>query len=234
MLSAGELLYEKLLSQSHNFHQVVDFDSSKEKIIKLDFTKNNTELLNADISDVTSFSSYIDKKLRASKAKFGIGGYNEERILYNKYDLFKNNLQQRTVHLGVDIWGEAGTKVYAPLGGMVHSFAYNKNDGDYGATIILMHQLDTVIFYTLYGHLSLEDIAKVSEFEYIIRGHVIGHFGQPAENGKWPPHLHFQVIKDIRMNKGDYPGVCSIEERKKYLANCPDPDAIIGMMQYAD
>ena len=35
------------------------------------------------------------------------------------------------------------------------------------------------------------------------------------------------------MYKGDYPGVCSISERKKYLANCPDPDAILGMMQYA-
>jgi hypothetical protein len=29
--------------------------------------------------------------------------------------------------------------------------------------------------------------------------------------------------------KGDYPGVCKYSERKKYLANCPDPDLILGM-----
>ena len=117
---------------------------------------------------------------------------------------------------------------------MVHSYAYNKNFGDYGATLILLHQLDTVTFYTLYGHLSLDDIAKVTEFQYIIRGHVIGHFGKPEENGNWPPHLHFQIIKDIRTNKGDYPGVCKLSEADKYLTNCPDPDLILNMMQYTE
>jgi murein DD-endopeptidase MepM/ murein hydrolase activator NlpD len=240
-----DLLYERLIAQSHNFHKVVDFDSSKEKLIKLDFSAANTEILNVDISDFNALSSYINKKLTTAKAKYGIGGYNENRILYNNYNLFntvnanvspkEEHLEEplRTIHLGIDIWGEAGTKVYAPLGGIVHSFAFNNNYGDYGATLILLHQLNTFTFYTLYGHLSLEDIARVSEFEYIIRGHVIGHFGTPAENGNWPPHLHFQIIKDIGVNEGDYPGVCTLEEREKYLSNSPDPDAILRMMQYA-
>jgi murein DD-endopeptidase MepM/ murein hydrolase activator NlpD len=115
---------------------------------------------------------------------------------------------------------------------MVHSYAFNKNFGDYGATLILLHQLDTVTFYTLYGHLSLDDIARVTEFQYVIRGQVIGHFGKPEENGNWPPHLHFQVIRDMETYKGDYPGVCKFSEQKKYLANCPDPDLILNMMQY--
>ena len=66
------------------------------------------------------------------------------------------------LHLGTDIWGPVGTKIFAPLGGMVHSFAFNNNLGDYGATIILQHQLDTWNFYTLYGHLSLKDIGNIS------------------------------------------------------------------------
>ena len=243
MRSSGDLLYERLLAQSHTFHSVVDFDPSKEKLIKLDLTEENNELLNVDVSNRNSLADYINMKLKTAKAKFAIGGYNENRALYKSNKLFDNDTSDsatskglkassRTIHLGIDIWGEAGTKVYAPLGGLVHSFAFNNNDGDYGATLILLHQLDTLTFYTLYGHLSLEDIAKVSEFEYIIRGHVIGHFGKPEENGHWPPHLHFQVIKDMRMNKGDYPGVCTFGERKKYLSNCPDPDAILRLMQY--
>ena len=46
----GDLLYERLLAQSHTFHKVVDFNPSKEKLIKLDFTDENTELLNVDIN----------------------------------------------------------------------------------------------------------------------------------------------------------------------------------------
>lgn len=244
MQSTDDLLYERL-SANTDFHKVVDFDPSKEKLIKLDFSQANEELINVDVSDNDHLSSYINKKLKTAKAKFGIGGYNENRVLYKKYNLFNSKSSQvspiggdlegalRTIHLGIDIWGEAGTKVYAPLGGIVHSFAFNNNNGDYGATIILLHQLNTLTFYTLYGHLSLEDIAKISEFQYVIRGQVVGHFGPPAENGNWPPHLHFQVIKDIGVNEGDYPGVCAPNERNKYLSNCPDPDAILGMMQYA-
>ena len=65
------------------------------------------------------------------------------------------------------------------------------------------------------------------------KGDVIGEFGIPMENGQWPPHLHFQVIKDMGEGKGDYPGVCKLSEREKYLENCPDPDLILGMMGYA-
>jgi hypothetical protein len=55
----------------------------------------------------------------------------------------------------------------------------------------------------------------------------------PQENGQWPPHLHFQVIIDMEFKKGDYPGVCKLNEKEKYLRNCPNPDLILQMMQYA-
>lgn len=235
MIQQLNILQERLKAHSHTFHQVVDFNPAKEKIMHLDFTKDNVELFKIDLADTEKFSAYIHEKLKKEKAKFGIGGYNEQRGLYERSEVF-NALsageEPRRLHLGVDIWGEEGTKVYAPMGGLVHSFGYNKNFGDYGATLILLHQLDTITFYTLYGHLSLDDIAKVTEFQYIIRGHEIGHFGKPEENGNWPPHLHFQIIKDIRTYKGDYPGVCKVSEANKYLGNCPDPDLILNMMQY--
>ena len=178
---------------------------------------------------------------------YGIGGYNEDRILYKRSKHFEvsgsskvsplvsgGDLEEaRSIHLGIDIWAAAGTKVYVPLGGTVHSFAFNNNFSDYGATIILQHQLDTVVFYTLYGHLSLADLEPLQEGKYISRGELLGHFGPPAENGDWPPHLHFQIIEDMRLNKGDYPGVCTISEREKYLSNCPDADLILNMMKYA-
>ncbi|MDQ6758002.1 MAG: peptidoglycan DD-metalloendopeptidase family protein [Bacteroidota bacterium] len=236
MIATQNILQERLKSHSHTFHKVVDFNPAKEKLIHFDFTNDNKELFDIDFAETEIFSKYVDVKLKKAKAKFGIGGYDEIRGFYERskvFDALNIEEEPRRLHLGIDIWGEEGTKVYAPLGGLVHSFGFNKHFGDYGATLILLHQLDTVTFYTLYGHLSLDDIAKVTEFQYIIRGHVIGHFGKPEENGHWPPHLHFQIIKDIRTYKGDYPGVCKYSERKKYLANCPDPDLILNMMNYA-
>jgi len=224
-------LENALIKNKPNFHPVVTFNPLKEKLIQFDFTSGNTELRNADISDTNIFSEYINGKLKSTGAKYGIGGYNEDRTLYRRSRLFDGD-EDRTIHLGMDIWGPAGTPVYAALGGMVHSFAFNDNFGDYGATVILLHQLDRVAFHTLYGHLSLKDISKLSEGAYITRGEVIGHFGEPMENGNWPPHLHFQIIKDIGIKNGDYPGVCSLSERDAYLANCPDADLIINMMKY--
>lgn len=220
-----------LMKNKPGFHPVVEFNPQSEKLFHFDFTSANTELSVSEISDTNVFSQYINDKLKNSGSKYGIGGYKENRTLYRRSKLF-NGEEPRSIHLGIDIWGPAGTKVYAPLGGVIHSFAFNDNFGDYGATVILLHQLDRIIFYTLYGHLSLHDIAGLNEGSYIIRGQQIGHFGEAKENGNWPPHLHFQVIKDMRESKGDYPGVCALRESKEYLANCPDADLVLDMMKY--
>jgi murein DD-endopeptidase MepM/ murein hydrolase activator NlpD len=147
--------------------------------------------------------------------------------------VWEKSEEPRRLHLGTDIWGKPYTKVMAPLDGIVHSFAFNNAYGDYGATIILTHNLDGQIFHTLYGHLSLNSLKNLQGGERISRGDVFCEFGIPFENGQWPPHLHFQIIEDMQGLKGDYPGVCRFSEREKYLANCPDADLILGMMQLA-
>jgi murein DD-endopeptidase MepM/ murein hydrolase activator NlpD len=212
-----------------NYHTVVDFKKATDKLLLMDFTVANTELTQETIADTARFSQYIFQKIAVANAQYGIGGYNEDRVLYKRSEHF-DGTEQRSIHLGVDIWAASGTKVYAPLGGMVHSFAFNDHFGDYGATIILQHQLDTIVFHTLYGHVSLKDLDQLHQGKYINRGEVIAHFGEPSENGDWPPHLHFQIIEDLHLKEGDYPGVCSISEREKYLANCPDADLILNML----
>ena len=229
-----------LLKYQSTFGKVVDFNAANDKLIHFDFTSANKDLSDELIENTQQFTEYVNHQLAAKQSKYGIGGYNEDRILYKRSKHFKvsgseassfgGGLEEaRSIHLGTDIWGNAGTKVYVPIGGTVHSFAFNNNFGDYGATIILQHQLDTVLFHTLYGHVSLKDLVTLQEGKYISRGELLGHFGEPKENGDWPPHLHFQIIEDMRLHKGDYPGVCSIRERKKYLHNCPDADLILNM-----
>lgn len=216
------------------FSPVVAFDADKDRLKAMDFTAANQELTANIIDDTTAFCDYINKQL-ANGYRYGIGGYNELRTVYDRSRVFDANRpgeEPRRLHLGIDIWGEAGTPVSAFMGGMIHSYGFNDRFGDYGATLITAHQLDGISFYTLYGHLSFRDIANISSGQYLSRGEIIGHFGEPNENGHWPPHLHFQVILDMELYEGDYPGVCRFSEREKYLANCPDPDLILGLNKY--
>lgn len=219
-----------------SFYPVVPFDPAKDKLVLMDFTSTNTSLTAEIFDDTERFSEYMEDLLDDSGATYGIGGYAELRTVYSRSKIFDASdayEEPRRLHLGVDIWGKAGTPVFAPFGGMIHSFAFNNHYGDYGATLIVLHQLDGFSFYTLYGHLALADIERATEGQYINRGQQIASFGQPEENGHWPPHLHFQVILDMGYREGDYPGVCKYSDREQYLSNSPDPDIILQMMQYA-
>ena len=222
---SNQLLFN-LQKYQPTYHPVIKIDFEKDKIISFNFTATNTEITTELITDTQQFSAWVNNKLHTEKATFGIGGYNENRTLYSRSNLFAGR-QARTLHLGVDIWGEAGTPIHAPIGGMVHSFAFNNNFGDYGATIILQHNLDTTAFYTLYGHLSLSDLTEMRVGKFVTRGEVFAHFGEPIDNGNWPPHLHFQIIEDMGLHVGDYPGVCSLSEAEKYLSNCPDANLML-------
>jgi murein DD-endopeptidase MepM/ murein hydrolase activator NlpD len=215
---------------------VVPLNPGNDKLLLLDFTAANTDLDADTISDTSLFSAYVSGKLSAAGARYGIGGYAEHRTVYSRSKVFDAETQSeepRRLHLGTDIWGDAGTPVSAPMEGRVHSFAFNDHFGDYGATIILQHETGSLRLYSLYGHLSLRDLDGLYEGKPVAAGECIAHFGQPQENGHWPPHLHFQLMFDMEGMKGDYPGVCRFSEREKYLENCPDPDMILGMMTYA-
>jgi peptidoglycan LD-endopeptidase LytH len=219
-----------LLKNATSFHYVVSFNPVSEKIITLDFTEHNQTLAQLDLQDTDALANYINLQLQG--AKYGIGGYLENRILYRQSSLF-DGAESRSIHLGIDIWGAVGTTIFAPLAGTVHSVAYNNNLGDYGATIILQHQLADIIFYTLYGHLSLYDIALLKEGDTIEKGAVFAHLGNLQENGHWPPHLHFQIMENMEGKKGDYPGVCTPSEKNRYAQNCPNADLILQLMQFA-
>jgi peptidoglycan LD-endopeptidase LytH len=219
-----------LQKHQQNFHAVLPFNADTDSLLQLDFSAANTALTPALIASTKALDNYIQNKLTGFT--YGIGGYGENRVLYQRRSHF-NETEPRSIHLGIDVWAPVGTPIFAALGGMVHSVAFNNNFGDYGATIILQHQLDTIVFHTLYGHVSQADIAVLSEGMYINRGQQFAHIGSPAENGDWPPHLHLQLVADMELKEGDYPGVCSEADKERFLANCPNPDLILQLMQYA-
>jgi peptidoglycan LD-endopeptidase LytH len=226
-----------LLLKRHQkrFSKVIPFNPITDKLLLFDLSPANNEITEEIFGSEKLFTSYINQKLIESGARYGIGGYNEYRAVYsrsNVFDALKIDEEPRRLHLGTDIWGKPYTPVMAPWDGIIHSFAYNDNFGDYGATIILSHSLSGISFYSLYGHLSLSSIKNIAEGDCVFKGDVFAEFGVPSENGHWPPHLHFQIIIDIGNNKGDYPGVCKFSEKDFWLSNSPDGDLILGFNQY--
>jgi peptidoglycan LD-endopeptidase LytH len=211
---------------------VVHFDVVSDRLKRLDFTEANMALTAEVIENINTFCNYINETLQQAGARYGIGGYGEHRTVYRvsrHFDAPNPDEEPRRLHLGTDIWGPAGTPVMAPLPGQVHSMAFNNREGDYGATIILQHQLEGLVFYSLYGHLSLPDLDRHAVGQAVAAGEIVGHFGSPAENGHWPPHLHLQLILDLQGQSGDYPGVCVFSQKDAWLCNCPDPELVLQM-----
>ena len=217
--------------------KIIDINS----YVWLDFTAKNQELETLDLENTAQFSEYVFNKIAALGAKIGIGGYMEHRVIYRRSEHFsggqtfgQTKSEPRCIHLGIDLWAEAETPIYAPFDAVVHSFQNNDAFGDYGPTIILEHNqtfdfTPNKTLYTLYGHLSLDSLNGLFEGKYIKKGEKIAKIGNFPTNGDWPPHLHFQVMTDMMGMKGDFAGVCTLSEKEKYQQICLDPNLILGL-----
>lgn len=199
-----------------------------EHIHWLDFSINNTKLAEVALKNTKSFTDFIFSQV--PKGKVGIGGWLENRAIYHRSEHFLQTKEPRTYHLGLDLWTNAHTPIYAPLDGKVHSFRNNEGFGDYGPTIILEHNdLELGKFYTLYGHLSVQSISSLEIGQEFVMGEQIAEIGNFPENGDWPPHLHFQLMNSMEGKLGDFPGVCSKNDLAYYKGICLDPLVFLGI-----
>ncbi|MDG1714133.1 peptidoglycan DD-metalloendopeptidase family protein [Lacinutrix sp.] len=210
---------------------VIDASISKTDYTPIDLSQANTALDTIDSSSSKAWDIYITNYLKTKNKKVAFGGYLERRGIYNRSAYFNNQNPEteRNIHLGLDLWIEAGTSVLAAFKGEVHSFKDNTNFGDYGPTIILKHKLYSIEFYTLYGHLSRESLRNLKVGEQIAQGDTIGYLGKAEVNGDYAPHLHFQIIKDLQGNIGDYPGVASLKDLEFYKENIFNPEVVLGL-----
>jgi murein DD-endopeptidase MepM/ murein hydrolase activator NlpD len=223
--------FEKFL-KSIQPHSLLNPDIKTQDYIPLDLSVNNAELEDVDVSSSDDLELFIWNYMKLNQAKVAYGGYLEHRGIYERSDYFnqENADTERSIHLGLDLWIEAKSPIYAPLNGVVHSFNNNTNYGDYGPTIILKHSLENFEFYTLYGHLSLESLEELKIGVEMKQGDEIATLGAAAVNGDYPPHLHFQIIKDIQDFQGDYPGVSNKLQLEFFKQNCPDPNLLLKLI----
>ena len=213
-----------------SFFSILGPDYSRTDYVDLDLSDKATSEMALDLSTEFSLQDYLEKYLKRYKAQAAFGGYLEKRSLYDRSSYFgdSSHSHKRNIHLGIDVWAPAGTPVYSPLPGKIHSQQDNLNFGDYGPTLIVEHQLNERNFYTLYGHLSRESLYSYEVGETILVDQPLALLGTNEVNGNYAPHLHFQLILDIGDNTGDYPGVCAVTDLEFYKKNCPDPNLLLN------
>ena len=176
--------------------------------------------------------AWLQRQFQAQDASYAIGLYGEDRDVY-KGPQFRTpaSPEPRSQHLGVDIFIAAGTRLYAPLPGMVLSVVDNDQPYDYGPTVILEHQAgaDGPKFWTLYGHLSRQTLTTIKAGQSIDAGQLIGFIGDHTVNGGWSPHLHFQIMTDRLGLSGEFPGVGQPSLWPVWSRILPDPNLILRL-----
>ena len=192
-------------------------------LVSSDPTQNEEALLTPRIAEV----------MAQAGVKVAVGQYDEARYLYTSpaFATGRGPTDEfRTIHLGIDLFTEAGTVVYAPLDGTVCALDDNAAPQDYGPVIVLQHQTGSgETFYTLYGHLDRESLSALKVGGVILKGQRLAAIGTPEVNGGWTPHLHFQVITDLLALGCDFPGVARPSQREVWKSLCFDPNLILGI-----
>lgn len=223
-----------LASQRQSYPRLIDADLRHDPVAVLDLSVGST-LLGSDVltDSVEHFSKILFDHLAEQGVEVGIGRYNEPRAIYTSpaFALFASpTAERRTIHLGIDLFVEAGAPVYAPLDGVVHAFHNNSARLDFGPIILLRHTTDDgAPFYTLYGHLSLESLGGLAVGQQVRAGDKIAAVGAPPINGDWPAHLHFQVVSDLLDLECDFPGVAAPSQADIWRSLSPDPNVLLGI-----
>ena len=215
---------------SYTFSELFPSEILKTDIHLLDLKISSTWMGSShEFNDLDLFEFKINQLQKKHPTKLIANGYLEPRPIYTSTAYQKQgntSKENRTVHLGVDFWLPAGTPVHSVLKAEVIVAAYNPQYKQYGGLVILKHNENGLVFYSLYGHLSLASIKALKVGDTLKKADQIGVLGNPQENGQWAPHLHFQVMLTMLDFIDDFPGVCYPSQMQVWESICPDPNLL--------
>jgi 4-aminobutyrate aminotransferase-like enzyme len=204
----------------------------KETVHTLDLSVSSTLIGDREAANDPELLQFqLERLQKEVPDKILAGGYLEPRALYTSeaYDrMGKHGKESRTIHLGVDFWIPVGTPVHALFDGEVIFAVHDQGDKEYGGLIILKHQEGDLVFYTLYGHQSLDHVLRWKSGDRIRQGEEISIIAGYPENGNWAPHLHFQLMLSLLDYQNDFPGVGYPNELEVMKGICPDPGLLFA------
>ena len=113
---------------------------------------------------------------------------------------------------------------------MVVYAGFRDSNLDYGGLVMLRHETPAGdAFYTLYGHLSKASATALTVGQEVEKGQEFARLGIPAENGRWSPHVHFQMSLAFDGVEDELPGVAAPDQLAFWEALCPNPAALLNL-----
>ena len=230
----GEKIKKWLAANAGSAASILDADVKTAPSVVFDLSVGST-LLGAEPGGANNpaVKERLSAEMKRAGAGFGVGRYDEPRLVYTSalFGASSNPTnERRTVHLGMDLFVEPGTRLRAPLEGVVHVVVNNSAPQDYGPLVILQHETsDGEKFFTLYGHLTKATLAGLKPGQRVGRGEEFARVGATDENGGWMPHVHFQIILDLLDLDGDFPGVAYASQHAVWTGLSPDPNLLLGI-----
>lgn len=162
-----------------------------------------------------------------------LGYYREPRLVYTEAAFKRDNSpisRRRTVHLGIDIFAPADTPLHAPMASTVIAVEQRPHYLDYGAVVILRHDIDASHhFYSLYGHLNGDSLTNLSIGQQLAAGDIFAELGNPQQNGGWDPHAHVQLATSLAGIDHDWPGAAYPDEMEFWQQLCPNPAPLLNL-----
>ena len=181
-------------------------------------------------SDPEAYWAWLERRFAAEGATFALGGYLENRNVYEGEQFITDGTDTRSNHHGIDIFVAPDTRVQAMLDGRVVTVVDNDAAYDYGPTVILEHDANGVPFWVLYGHLSRRTLATVTPDQEVKAGEVVAFIGDHTVNGGWAPHLHVQIMTDLLGNHtGNFEGAGEPSRVAVWSSICPDPNLLLRL-----
>lgn len=213
---------------------IVEPNLQAENVPVFDLSVGSPEIGNLpEARDTDLLAQKLFGRMQAAHSAAGIGRYDEARIIHTSVEQHietNHGPAWPTIHLGLDLFLAAGSPVYAPLAGVVHSFSAD-DETDGCATLVLEHTVaeGALTFYTLYSNVSSDSLSALSKGMHVEQGSLIARTGGLPTGDGLPPHLHFQIVIDMLDRQGSFPAYALPDERAIWLSLCPDPNLIVGI-----
>ena len=153
-----------------------------------------------------------------------IGRYGEDRAVYD-------GIGERSIHHAIDLYAPAGTPVLAPLSGRIAMIGNDTGTDGFGGILVLEHEHGTPHrFWTFYGHLAPASLAGKAIGAAVAQSEELALLGASHENGKWPPHLHFQLMTALCFDRAEaIIGLSAPSEWELWESIFPSPNGILGL-----
>ncbi len=185
---------------------------------------NNLNLI--QIKDQKNFNNEINNYAKENKSDLIISGYLEKREKMFKFLWFEQMvLEQRFYHLWLDLSAPVWTELFCPLDWEVVISEYEYWEGNYWGMIVLKHDIDWFIFYSIYWHQNKEFLPPV--WKFLKAWEFLSKLWDFSENWGYFHHLHLQLLTkewfdNWFVSKG-YVDLKWLEDLNKYII---DPNYI--------